>query len=88
MCCFYLVTVVNNLDFEYNHNIYIFSFLYFQDLQKLQTEVDNVYRSLRYIKAVIDQEKVQIVPNTASVVLDTVNDVFVILNNFSQNHER
>ncbi|XP_060590659.1 rap guanine nucleotide exchange factor 1-like isoform X2 [Ruditapes philippinarum] len=52
------------------------------DLQKLRTEVDSVYRSLRYIKAVIDQEKLQIVPNTATVVLDTVNDVFLILNSF------
>ncbi|XP_052788313.1 rap guanine nucleotide exchange factor 1-like isoform X2 [Mya arenaria] len=53
-----------------------------KDLQKLQTEVDNVYRTLKYIEAVINQEKVQIVPNTATVVLDTVNDVFLILNNF------
>ncbi|WAR30689.1 RPGF1-like protein [Mya arenaria] len=58
------------------------NFLSRQDLQKLQTEVDNVYRTLKYIEAVINQEKVQIVPNTATVVLDTVNDVFLILNNF------
>ena len=59
-----------------------------QDLQKLRTEVDSVYRSLRYIKAVIDQEKLQIVPNTATVVLDTVNDVFLILNSFFMTQDR
>lgn len=66
------------------------SFLYseLQDLQKLQSEVDNVYRSLRYIRAVIDQDKLQIVPSTATVVLDTVNDVFLILNNFFMTQDR
>ncbi|KAL4219471.1 Rap guanine nucleotide exchange factor 1 [Mactra antiquata] len=59
------------------------------DLQKLQHEVDNVYRSLGYIKAVIDQEKPQIilVPNTATVVLEHVNDVFLILNSFFLSQE-
>lgn len=66
------------------------SVLYFQDLQKLQAEVDNVYRSLGYIKAVIDQEKPQIVlvPNTATVVLEHVNDVFLILNSFFISQDR
>ena len=60
----------------------------FQDLDKLQSEVNNVYRSLRYIKAVVDQEKLQIVPNTATVILDTVMDVFTILNSFFMNQDR
>ena len=59
-----------------------------QDLDKLQSEVNNVYRSLRYIKAVVDQEKLQIVPNTATVILDTVMDVFTILNSFFMNQDR
>ena len=59
-----------------------------QDLQKLQTEVENVNRTLKYIQAVITQDKLQIVPNTATVVLDTVNDVFLILNNFFMTQER
>ncbi|XP_052230046.1 rap guanine nucleotide exchange factor 1-like isoform X2 [Dreissena polymorpha] len=57
------------------------------DLQKLQTEVENVNRTLKYIQAVITQDKLQIVPNTATVVLDTVNDVFLILNNFFMTQE-
>ena len=50
--------------------------------------MNNVYRSLRYIKAVVDQEKLQIVPNTATVILDTVMDVFTILNSFFMNQDR
>ena len=50
--------------------------------------MNNVYRSLRYIKAVVDGEKLQIVPSTATVILDTVNDVFTILNNFFLNQDR
>ncbi|KAL5013075.1 hypothetical protein ScPMuIL_011626 [Solemya velum] len=57
------------------------------DIDKLQLEVNNVHRSLQYITAVVDQEKVQIVPNTATVVLETVMDVFTLLNNFFVNKD-
>ncbi|KAK3601026.1 hypothetical protein CHS0354_008138 [Potamilus streckersoni] len=58
-----------------------------QDIDKLQGEVNNVYKSLRFIRAVVDQEKFQIVPNTATVVLDTVMDVFTLQNNFFMNQD-
>ncbi|XP_033727703.1 rap guanine nucleotide exchange factor 1-like isoform X2 [Pecten maximus] len=53
-----------------------------EDSDKLQEEVNKVYRSLKYIRAVVDNEKLQVIPSTATVVLETVMDVFTLLNNF------
>ncbi|XP_071155203.1 rap guanine nucleotide exchange factor 1-like isoform X11 [Mytilus edulis] len=52
------------------------------DVDKLQEEVNKVYRSLNYIKAVVDNEKLQVIPTTATVVLETVMDVFNLLSHF------
>ncbi|XP_071155206.1 rap guanine nucleotide exchange factor 1-like isoform X14 [Mytilus edulis] len=53
-----------------------------KDVDKLQEEVNKVYRSLNYIKAVVDNEKLQVIPTTATVVLETVMDVFNLLSHF------
>ncbi|XP_021352661.1 rap guanine nucleotide exchange factor 1-like isoform X1 [Mizuhopecten yessoensis] len=53
-----------------------------EDSDKLQEEVNKVYRSLKYIRAVVDNEKLQVIPSTATIVLETVMDVFTLLNNF------
>ncbi|XP_076090498.1 rap guanine nucleotide exchange factor 1-like isoform X12 [Mytilus galloprovincialis] len=54
----------------------------YKDVDKLQEEVNKVYRSLNYIKAVVDNEKLQVIPTTATVVLETVMDVFNLLSHF------
>ena len=56
--------------------------LTFQDVDKLQAEVEKVFRSLAYIKAVVEYQKPQVIPNTATVILENVMDVFTLLNNF------
>ncbi|XP_048777777.2 rap guanine nucleotide exchange factor 1-like isoform X4 [Ostrea edulis] len=53
-----------------------------KDVDKLQAEVEKVFRSLAYIKAVVDYQKPQVIPNTATVILENVMDVFTLLNNF------
>ncbi|KAK3087482.1 hypothetical protein FSP39_006537 [Pinctada imbricata] len=52
------------------------------DVDKLQEEVNKVYRSLNFIKAVVDHEKLQVIPGTATVVLESVMDVFTMHSNF------
>ncbi|XP_063425058.1 rap guanine nucleotide exchange factor 1-like isoform X1 [Mytilus trossulus] len=56
--------------------------VFVKDVDKLQEEVNKVYRSLNYIKAVVDNEKLQVIPTTATVVLETVMDVFNLLSHF------
>ncbi|XP_076090491.1 rap guanine nucleotide exchange factor 1-like isoform X5 [Mytilus galloprovincialis] len=56
--------------------------IFIKDVDKLQEEVNKVYRSLNYIKAVVDNEKLQVIPTTATVVLETVMDVFNLLSHF------
>lgn len=63
-------------------------FVYFQDVDKLKIEVDQVYKSLTYIKEVVDKETLQILPATASAVLETVTGVFSLLSNYFANQER
>jgi len=70
------------------YQLKVCKFMYSQDADKLQEEVDKVYRSLKYIKAVVDHEKLQVIPNTATVVLETVMDVFNLLNKFSMTQDR
>ncbi|XP_062584214.1 rap guanine nucleotide exchange factor 1-like isoform X5 [Saccostrea cucullata] len=53
-----------------------------KDVDKLQAEVEKVNRSLAYIKAVVQYQKPQVIPNTATVILENVMDVFNLLNNF------
>ncbi|XP_022322491.1 uncharacterized protein LOC111123983 isoform X7 [Crassostrea virginica] len=53
-----------------------------KDVDKLQAEVEKVFRSLNYIKAVVEYQKPQVIPSTATVILENVMDVFNLLNNF------
>ncbi|XP_011440592.3 rap guanine nucleotide exchange factor 1 isoform X4 [Magallana gigas] len=53
-----------------------------KDVDKLQAEVEKVFRSLAYIKAVVEYQKPQVIPSTATVILENVMDVFTLLNNF------
>eukprot|EP00106_Octopus_bimaculoides_P018428 XP_014785870.1 PREDICTED: rap guanine nucleotide exchange factor 1-like isoform X5 [Octopus bimaculoides] len=57
------------------------------DVDKLKIEVDHVYKSLKYIKEVVDKETLQILPATASAVLETVTGVFTLLSNFFSNQD-
>ncbi|XP_064617098.1 rap guanine nucleotide exchange factor 1-like isoform X2 [Liolophura sinensis] len=57
------------------------------DIDKLKDEVANVHRSLGYIKEVVDKEKLQILPGSATIVLDTVMEVFTLLSNYFMNQE-
>lgn len=50
--------------------------------------VDEVYRSLKFIQEVIDKEKLQIVPGSATHVLNMVMDIFSFLNTFFNNQDR
>lgn len=60
----------------------------FQDVDKLQAEVEKVFRSLAYIKAVVEYQKPQVIPSTATVILENVMDVFTLLNNFFMAQDR
>ena len=53
----------------------------FQETERLLGEVEEVNRTLTYIWAVVQQEKLEILPRSATLILDTVMNVFNTLRN-------
>lgn len=92
---FILYLVVQCLkEFEGKYGIYIpvrFSFpkrkvkdmleMTVQEADRLRGEVEEVHRTLTYIRAVVQQGKLEILPETATLILDTVMNVFTTLRN-------
>ncbi|XP_076455431.1 uncharacterized protein LOC143290006 isoform X3 [Babylonia areolata] len=52
-----------------------------KETERLQAEVEEVNRTLTYIRAVVQQEKLEILPHSATLILDTVMNVFNTLRN-------
>ena len=52
-----------------------------QETERLLGEVEEVNRTLTYIRAVVQQEKLEILPRSATLILDTVMNVFNTLRN-------
>ncbi|XP_070175852.1 guanine nucleotide-releasing factor 2-like [Littorina saxatilis] len=52
-----------------------------KETERLQGEVEEVNRTLTYIRAVVQQGKLEILPRSATLILDTVMNVFNTLRN-------
>ncbi|PVD22333.1 hypothetical protein C0Q70_18143 [Pomacea canaliculata] len=52
-----------------------------QEADRLRGEVEEVHRTLTYIRAVVQQGKLEILPETATLILETVMNVFTTLRN-------
>lgn len=72
--CFYLKTAIPTFDF--------------QDVDRIDAESKKVFRSLRYIQDVVDKNILQLLPGSATVVLETVMEVYQLLSTYFINQER
>ncbi|XP_025112500.1 rap guanine nucleotide exchange factor 1-like isoform X4 [Pomacea canaliculata] len=52
-----------------------------KEADRLRGEVEEVHRTLTYIRAVVQQGKLEILPETATLILETVMNVFTTLRN-------
>jgi hypothetical protein len=52
-----------------------------QETERLLAEVQEVNRTLIYVRAVVQQEKLEILPRSATLILDTIMNVFNTLRN-------
>lgn len=51
------------------------------ETERLRAEVEEVHRTLTYIRAVVQQQKLEILPHSATHILDTIMNVFNTLRN-------
>ncbi|XP_050413397.2 rap guanine nucleotide exchange factor 1 isoform X2 [Patella vulgata] len=65
----------------------MFDGVHHDDIDKLQSELDEINRTLKFIQAVANQDKPKMLPPTATHVLETVLDVFTVLNNILATEE-
>ncbi|KAK7504449.1 hypothetical protein BaRGS_00004315 [Batillaria attramentaria] len=52
-----------------------------KETERLRAEVEEVNRTLTYIRAVVQQKKLEILPHSATLILDTIMNVFNTLRN-------
>ncbi len=59
-----------------------------QDIEKIELESKKIFQALAYIKDVVDKKILQMLPGSASIVLETILEIHQLLNNYFIDQER
>ncbi len=64
------------------------NFFSFQDIEKIELESKKIFQALHYIKDVVDKNILQMLPGSASIVLENILEIHQLLNNYFIDQER